>query len=254
MSENGALVKGAIVEMPVEKSYDGLTLAVRPNVALQRLDELQDFVSKVMIDGVDYGTIPGTPKPTLYQPGAQKLCEVYGFAPDFTFTSRLENWSDDIFSYDIKCTLVSRRDGSLVGCGIGSCNSREKKYAKRSGADQVNTLQKMAAKRALVHAVLGATRSSGLFTQDLDDDERPAPREPEKPTVPTEDQHKTHHELRVMLTSAKDWAQLDDCKLLIGKARAQRRLSDEHLADLIEYGKQMRNKLTPTTVEAPDGA
>jgi len=33
----------------------------------------------------------------------------------------------------------------------------------------VNTIEKMACKRALVHAVLGATRSSGLFTQDVED-------------------------------------------------------------------------------------
>jgi hypothetical protein len=36
-------------------------------------------------------------------------------------------------------------------------------------ASQVNTLQKMAAKRAYVHAVISVTRSSGLFTQDAED-------------------------------------------------------------------------------------
>jgi hypothetical protein len=35
--------------------------------------------------------------------------------------------------------------------------------------DLVNTIEKMACKRALVHAVIAVTRSSGLFTQDLED-------------------------------------------------------------------------------------
>ena len=35
----------------------------------------------VMVKGQDYGVIPGTAKPTLLKPGAEKLAEYYGYAP-----------------------------------------------------------------------------------------------------------------------------------------------------------------------------
>jgi hypothetical protein len=59
----------------------------------------------------------------------------------------------------------------------GSCNSQEKKYRERTVkglkeatpiADVMNTLQKMAQKRAYVGAIIQATGASDLFTQDID--------------------------------------------------------------------------------------
>lgn len=41
--------------------------------------------------------------------------------------------------------------------------------------DQVNTIEKMSQKRALVCAALGATNASDLFTQDMEDQLRPVP-------------------------------------------------------------------------------
>jgi hypothetical protein len=117
---------------------------------------------------------------------------------------------------------VSKRSGTIVGSGVGSCNSHESRYRyrnasrtcpvcgqaaiikgkaeygggwvcfkKKSGcgskfndadpaiagqqvgkvenpdvADLVNTILKMAKKRALIDATLSVTRCSGLFTQD----------------------------------------------------------------------------------------
>src|SRR5688572_15251827 len=34
-------------------------------------------------EGEDYGVIPGTKKPTLLKPGAEKICNVYGLVPSF---------------------------------------------------------------------------------------------------------------------------------------------------------------------------
>lgn len=53
--------------------------------------------------------------------------------------------------------------------GIGSCNSKERKYIKQDSYSIINTILKMAKKRAFVDAVLSATRSSGIFTQDIED-------------------------------------------------------------------------------------
>jgi hypothetical protein len=174
--------------------------------AVARLRQFQEFVQAVMVDGIDYGKIPGTEKPTLLKPGAEKLCEIYGFAPHVEVTNRVEDWTNGFFQYECKCTLVSKRTGTVVAEGIGSCNSREKRYSDRwvfgsdipAGVDKeqlqkrtftgkngkeyvkylwknediytlVNTIQKMAKKRAMIDATLSATRSSGMFTQDVED-------------------------------------------------------------------------------------
>jgi hypothetical protein len=59
--------------------------------------------------------------------------------------------------------------------GVGSCNNMERKFKSQDACSVANTILKMAKKRAFVDAVLSATRSSDLFTQDTeDDDERTA--------------------------------------------------------------------------------
>lgn len=183
--------------------YDGLVMVVSPAEALKRVQELQAFVKKVLKAGVDYGVIPGTGgKPSLFQPGAQKLCEIYGFAVEYAnVEGSILDWNTPLFFFRKRCILTSRRDGRFVCDGVGSCNSREDRYAWRwvypndvpKGMDittlrtrekgkytqyrisnediysLINTMEKMAAKRALVHATLSATRSSGQFTQDVED-------------------------------------------------------------------------------------
>jgi outer membrane biosynthesis protein TonB len=205
--------------------------------AKKRMLELQGFVREYLIPEEDYGIIPGTKKPTLLKSGADKLCDVYGLADEYELTSRTEDWSQNLFDFEIKCTLLSKRTGNLVGTGMGSCSSFESKYRYREAkrrcptcgketvikgredygggwlcwkkegksdgcgakfaagdvaitnqkvgrvenedlADQKNTILKMAKKRAKIDAVLSVTRSSGLFTQDLDDSREPLPYEP----------------------------------------------------------------------------
>lgn len=275
MSESTALAT-------TEQSYGGLTMAVSPAEALKRLQQLQAFVAEVMVDGVDYGIIPGTDKPTLLQPGAQKLCEIYGFSQSFQDSRTIEDWDKPLFHYEVRCVLTSRRDGSFIGDGVGSCNSKEKRYAGRWAFDNdippgvakstlrrregksrkngkpyvqyfvpnddifslVNTMKKMACKRALVMAVIGATRSAGLFTQDMEDIPAEAFGKPEEPARPTEEeQKKAHHELRVMLTAAKTVADLPIVLGLMRTAWAAKRLTKPHWDDLIAYGNQRRGEL-----------
>lgn len=198
----------ALATVSAERQYQGLQMAIRPAEASRRLQELQAFVKSVMKQGEDYDTIPGTKKPTLLQPGAQKLCEVYGLVQTFQDVEVVQHWESEppFFHYRKKCMLLSRSTGDVVAEGIGSCNSRESRYAYRwvydrevpshldkrtlqkqektgrGGSrytvyklpnpdlcDVVNTIEKMAAKRAVVAAVVAATRSSGIFTQDTED-------------------------------------------------------------------------------------
>jgi hypothetical protein len=220
--------QGAMARYEAPANNLALSAVFDLETAKKRLVELKEFVEFYMKEGEDFGKIPGTPKPTLYKSGADKLCDIYGMADQYKITNRTEDWSKNLFDYEVECTLVSKRDGMLVATGLGSCNSFEGKYRYREskrhcpncnketiikgkaeygggwlcwnkpgksdgcGAkfpdgdksiesqtvgkvenDDIptmkNTFLKMAKKRAKVDAVLSATRSSGLFTQDMED-------------------------------------------------------------------------------------
>jgi len=153
------------------------TFAITLTEAIERVQELQRFVREQMVEGVDYGRIPNTPKPTLFKAGAEKLAMIYGLAIHAEVQSSVEQWEEGFVAYTVKTTLVDRRSGLVVAEGLGHCNSRERRYARQQAADIANTVLKMAKKRALVDAVLSATRSSGIFTQDTEDlMDPPAPR------------------------------------------------------------------------------
>lgn len=143
--------------------------------AVLRWESIQQFISRIMTADVDFGTIPGTRKPTLLKPGAEKLTAFFGLAPEFDVTVRIEQWEEQFFHYEIKCRLV--RDGQVRGEGLGSSNTRESKYRNRPAADVVNTVLKIAKKRALVDAVLNTTGASQFFTQDVEDMEPRGSRE-----------------------------------------------------------------------------
>lgn len=228
--------------------------------AQERYELFREFRSKILIYGIDYGAVPGTDKPTLKKPGAEKLGTFFGLTPKYQEIEVVNDWTgkdhngEPFFFYRYKCQLC--RVGEIfVGESLGSCNSWEKKYryrwiseaevpdsidkskldyadgtisefafaiekAETSGkygkpaaywkqfadaiangtakkikrktkkgdemdaweiggklyavpnkdiADQVNTIDKMAQKRAFVAAILIATNASDYFTQDMED-------------------------------------------------------------------------------------
>lgn len=142
------------------------------NVSLQqakdRIKELQDFIRYMMVSGIDYGTIPGCEKPALFKAGAEKLCDIYGFSRTLEVTNRIEDWQNGFFHYEIKVIIWNKKTGIIEAEGVGSCNTKEKKYHTSDPFNIINTVLKMAKKRALIDAVLSATRTSGIFSQDLD--------------------------------------------------------------------------------------
>jgi hypothetical protein len=144
--------------------------AISLDESARRIKLLRQFVQEQMVEGEDYGKIPGTSgKPTLFKPGAEKLNAIFGLAPIVEVSSRLEDWDKGFVAYEIKVTLINKRTREIESEGIGSCNSRERKYVKQDAANMANTILKMAKKRALVDATLSAVRASGLFTQDVED-------------------------------------------------------------------------------------
>lgn len=109
------------------------TLAVTPSVnadeLVARLDVIREAQEKAMVKDVDFGVIPGTDKPTLYKPGAEKLGVL------FQLDIQLENektWGPgDHLTVMSHATVYHAPTGSRLGYGEGVCTTRERKYAKR---------------------------------------------------------------------------------------------------------------------------
>lgn len=102
--------------------------------AISRYRAIIDFTRQIMKEGIDYGTIPGTEKPTLMKPGAEKLANFFGLTPVFEPVEIIKDWTgqqhgEPFFEYQYKCKLY--RGDWLIAEGVGSCNSWEKKYRYR---------------------------------------------------------------------------------------------------------------------------
>jgi hypothetical protein len=180
------------------------TLDQRLSVAqiMARRSAIQELMRSTMREEVDYGTIPGTPKPTLYKPGAEKICSLFQLAPRVHVTDQS---TPDSVRYQVRVELYTV-SGIFCGEGIGSASSAETKYQWRGAVcreefdatpedrrrlaykrgrensfytviqvrtepeDTDNTVLKMAKKRAMIDAVLTVTAASDIFTQDVEDD------------------------------------------------------------------------------------
>lgn len=213
-----------------EQDFEARLVALK-----QGQDRVRRIQRELMVRDEDFGVIPGTKKPTLMKPGAEKLCNVYGLVP----TYEIECIAGDgverpHLRVHMNCLLRRGSEtGPVAGVGVGAANSWERKHRWRRGEracpscgsegtilrsknadedgdrgwfcwqkrggcganfasdataittqavgdvenkdpyDVENTLFKMAKKRAYVDATLNATATSGMFTQDLDENPPP---------------------------------------------------------------------------------
>ncbi len=93
---------------------------------------IQHIMQEVMRKDEHYGVIPGTgTKPTLLKAGAEKLCLTFRLDPQYEITEVQDGAHLRITS---KCTLYHIPSSQRYGSGMGSCSTREAKYAYRSQA------------------------------------------------------------------------------------------------------------------------
>lgn len=280
-------------------------LALPDDVTFKRdiaaINNFQKTVRACMVDGQDFGVIPGTDKPSLLKPGAEKITKLLGLADKYELATQVENWEKPFFHYVVKCTLTSVSSGVVISEGFGSCNSMESKYRWREakkkcpecgaeaiikgkaeygggwicfakkggcgfkwpdGAEEiekqktgqvenddifsiVNTLMKMAEKRALVDAALHAGRLSQVFTQDIED--YPAPPAPAKVVVEGKATVSApaagHPEAAKPKASSKD---LTPSQKVAAAMQETGYTNDEIKAHIVKkYGKENSKDLTP---------
>lgn len=173
----------------------------RPQTAVEiraQVNLIQEVMKGVMKENVHFGTIPGTPKPTLYKAGAEKILTTFRIAID----PQVDDLSNhDEARYRVYAKATSMISGAHIGVGVGECSSNEEKYRWRAAvsdkefdatpedrrrikyfkngneakqirtnhADIANTVLKMAKKRALIDVTLTATAASDVFSQDIED-------------------------------------------------------------------------------------
>jgi hypothetical protein len=95
---------------------------------------VKELMSNCMQDNVHYGKIPGCgKKPTLLQPGAQKLTMMFGMAD--TYDVKQTDFPNGHREYRATCKLIAKSNGMTQGEGVGLCTTMEKKYRYRNVAD-----------------------------------------------------------------------------------------------------------------------
>lgn len=134
---------------------------------MQKITQFQKVIQETLHQNHDYGIIPGTSKPTLLKPGAEKILMMLGLRSEFEIVDSTRDFKEGFFQYQVRCKLF--KGDILITEGLGSCNTKEKKYINQDPFSIDNTVLKMAKKRALVDAALLVGSLSDIFTQDLED-------------------------------------------------------------------------------------
>ncbi|MDD6338376.1 MAG: hypothetical protein PUC15_08360 [Lentisphaeria bacterium] len=160
---------------------------------------------KVMKKGTHYDVLPNCGKKnTLLKPGAEVILTMFRISAE----PIIERESDG-FDVTYHVTVIGRHipTGNIVGYGVGEASTSEKKYkwreavcdeefqntpetrrqiawvrdkddknlfhevkqVRQNPADLMNTVLKMAKKRAIVDLCLTSTACSDIFVQDMDD-------------------------------------------------------------------------------------
>lgn len=95
----------------------------------QRLQVITEAMDNEMKVGTDYGVIPGTDKPALFKPGAEKLSVL--FELDIQVRN-VKAWGPgEHLTVESQAIVYHVPSGARLGSGEGLCSTREKKYGKR---------------------------------------------------------------------------------------------------------------------------
>ena len=165
----------------------------------QQVATIQDLMRAVLREGEHYMTIPGTPKPSLLQNGADKLMLAFHLHPIITHEREIDE--NNVVHFTSTASIVHNQTGREVGQGRSTANSGESKWMWRAAVcqeefdetppherrlhfkkggtripqvrtnhyDLEQTILSMSIKRAVVQGVKRATAAGDIFTVDIED-------------------------------------------------------------------------------------
>jgi len=118
------------------------TFTMSVDDAVAQVDMKREFYRRVMVDGTHYGTIPGTPKPSLWKPGAELLLSTMGLHCVVGVTDSIRDYTGRDHNgepfLEFLCTgTVYRQIGMrpeermVIAQADGLCHSWETKYRWR---------------------------------------------------------------------------------------------------------------------------
>ena len=128
---------------------------------------LMEWVRGALVEGVDYGRVAtrrGPSKPSLWKPGAEKICGMLGVTVHYPTLGDYEQAALHgvaLVHVILRCEIHDG-GGNVVADGVGA------RSLKQDGGD-LNKSLKMAAKSAHIDATLRLAGLSEVFTQDLED-------------------------------------------------------------------------------------
>lgn len=106
-----------------------MTNALSIDAVAEQVKAVHELMKKLMRPEEHYGIIPGTKKPTLLKPGAEKICMMFQLRPEYKITR--VNLPDNHTEYEITCEIFSKKTGLSWGQGVGSCSTLESKFRYR---------------------------------------------------------------------------------------------------------------------------
>jgi hypothetical protein len=130
MSGEEVTTKSIVNNAVVKQEYAIEQCAMDTESLIAQAKAVQTVMKSVMKEDVHYGIVPGSKKPSLYKPGAEKLCMVFRLRPEFIIER--ENLPNGHREYEITCNLYSIASGILVGQGVGCCSTMASKYRYRN--------------------------------------------------------------------------------------------------------------------------
>lgn len=207
----------------VENQSSTMSIVTRQDIESQKNQRelLRNFVSSQLVEAQftdknaasygegDYGIITGTKKRCLFKQGAEKIQKLFKLGTRFTKTDSIIDREQNFAMFTYKAEVFHLATGRVIAEQEGTANSQEVKYKNRTVwknvnvngrqvrqsvqeetpiFDVLNTLMKMAQKRAMVGATILATGASEFFTQDMLEPEdlvHDSNKDPQNPSMPS---------------------------------------------------------------------
>ena len=121
-------------EVAVYDTMGGLSIKQAVKNMIANKADMDQFIKGVMVEGEDFGVIPGTKNKTLLKPGAEKLCQLLGLTVTFKALEVLREpnaMEPELIFYRYRCTLI-RADGSVASEGEATASSGERVHCRES--------------------------------------------------------------------------------------------------------------------------